>query len=253
MNQKGQSAITDAMFFLLIITALAALMFFFSTGYGKSINEYIISQYKDEVIVSAVKTLVFSTTPRTELNPKEQDNIMVLIREDYYNYTVNHSAVNNLKISDTTKTTFLKKVKSVMAPLLGSYDYMYYIYIPPYYIDSSSGEQTDNTGAEDVVLLLLSTTETDGQKAIRKYYYCNPVGQPTGMALINNELLPRLGNTYKPIENSLNLFTSGEAVLAYMNFVVWSPISYPIKNLDFADTTKMNCTLIAGATESAQP
>ena len=43
-NEKGQSAITDAMFFLLIITALAALMFFFSTGYGKSINEIIQSK-----------------------------------------------------------------------------------------------------------------------------------------------------------------------------------------------------------------
>ncbi|MEK6972420.1 MAG: hypothetical protein AABW72_00030 [archaeon] len=250
MNQKGQSAISDAMFFLLVITALSALLFFFSTGYGEAINQYLVSQYKEEVIVSAIKTLVFTTTARTD-NPQEQDNLLVLLREDYYNYSVNNNpAIPYPKVSEATKNIFVERIKSVMAPLLGSYDYMFYIYIPPYYLTAEG--QNDQASAADVVLMIISLTEKENNANIRNYYYCEPKpdNSGTGMGFVNSALLPNLGNTYKPNENSLNLFVKGSSALAYMNFIVWSPITYPIKNkqgaevVNFTDPNTMNCQIM---------
>ena len=41
MNTKGQAAVTDALYFLLLVTSLSVFLFGFANSYGNNIKEQI--------------------------------------------------------------------------------------------------------------------------------------------------------------------------------------------------------------------
>ncbi|MDP6670836.1 MAG: hypothetical protein QGI60_03400, partial [archaeon] len=64
VNEKGQAAVTDAIYFLMIVSGLSTLLFFFSVNYGASVEEQLGLEYLSEYAVSAQKTLLYSSITR---------------------------------------------------------------------------------------------------------------------------------------------------------------------------------------------
>ncbi len=123
LNKKGQASLTDAMYFLIVISGLSTLMFVYTADYGIQISNQLDKQYKAEYATSALKTILNSSVSRDN-NPnfkdsEEVDYLLALLKEDY--------GVDG-KLEKETKKIIAKKIQSVMLPLQPTFDYVFYIY-----------------------------------------------------------------------------------------------------------------------------
>lgn len=124
MNRAGQAAIADALYFLAIVAGLATMLFVFSTGYGLSVAEATGREYRSDFATSAMKTILYSSTPR---NPQillddstEVDYLLAVVKEDY---------ADDGKI-DESLGVVRDNLVGIMEPLADNFDYMFYLYIP---------------------------------------------------------------------------------------------------------------------------
>lgn len=152
MNSKGQAAVTDALYFLMIITGLCIFMFTFANSYGQTVSEQISRQYITDYSGSALKSVLYSSCPRHEgqsIYSKEAaagnieiDYLLALIKEDY---------ADDKSLSDNTKNVLKDTVSSVMKPIADNYDYLFYIH------------KTTPTGEEFAFAFLHRTTFERGE------------------------------------------------------------------------------------------
>lgn len=183
LNQRGQSSITDALFFLLIVTALASFLFFFAIPYGSDVSEKLVVQYRQDYITSSLKTIFYSSVPRDDSETLEEaeevDYLIAALNEDYADD----------QTIDEVKDAFRNNVVIIMKPFAPSYDYLFYIYVP----GSTPGSD------DDFVYTILKLSEFDFEEnarnvveitAIDSVYFCYPPG--TGVNTIINELLPKV-------------------------------------------------------------
>jgi hypothetical protein len=119
-GMKGQAAVTDALFFLVIVMTLVSFLFFFSSQYGRAVGDYSTSKYGSDYAVSALKSVLYSSFARDGLplqNSKEVDFLIAAIKEDYaYNQDINYFREH---LTDS--------VKSAMQPVRNSFDYLLFI------------------------------------------------------------------------------------------------------------------------------
>jgi len=125
---KGQAAITDALYFLLIVTGLTIFLFTFGNLYGTSVTESIEGQFTNDYTTSALKTILYSSTPRDPTlsidDPDvEIDALLAYIKEDYAD-----GAERSLELE--TKLVIAQDINAVMNPVASAYDYIFYIYRP---------------------------------------------------------------------------------------------------------------------------
>jgi hypothetical protein len=118
---KGQAAITDALFFLVIVMGLVSFLFFFTSQYGRTVGEYATSKYGSDYATSALKTVLYSSFSRNEFpldSPEaEVDFLVAAIKEDY----ADDENINYFK-DDLTSS-----ISSVMKPVNNSFDYFFFI------------------------------------------------------------------------------------------------------------------------------
>ncbi|MFH1240237.1 MAG: hypothetical protein V1672_03390 [Candidatus Diapherotrites archaeon] len=183
LNQRGQSSITDALFFLLIVTALASFLFFFAIPYGSDVSERLVIKYRQDYITSSLKTILYSSVPRSDLETlataKEVDYLVAALNEDY----ADDQTVN--EINDV----FRNNIVTIMKPFAPSYDYLFYIYLPG-----------STPGSDDkfiYTILKLSefsfdenSRDADVISVTDAVYFCEP--PPAGINIIINELLPKV-------------------------------------------------------------
>ena len=124
MNSSGQAALTDALYFLLIVSGLSTMLFFYAGTYGNDVQQRVTDQYIREYTTSALETIVYSSTPRiageTLDEATEVDYLLAAIKEDF---------ADDSKLSET-KAALSQNIEGVMQPIAGSYDYLFYIYKP---------------------------------------------------------------------------------------------------------------------------
>ncbi len=119
-KQKGQAAITDALFFLVIVMALVSFLFFFTSQYGRSVGEYASSKYASDYATSALKTVLYSSFSRNSDPLESSDEVDFLVaglKEDY---------AYDKKI-DYFKEDLTLSVKNVMNPVRNAFDYLFFI------------------------------------------------------------------------------------------------------------------------------
>ncbi|MBU2099872.1 hypothetical protein KKG83_03970 [Candidatus Micrarchaeota archaeon] len=120
---KGQAAVTDALFFLVIVMGLVSFLFFFTSQYGKTVGDYAVSSYASDYATSALKTVLYSSFSRNDydlLEPEaEVDFLVAALKEDY---------ASDKKI-DYFRMEFTSAVDSVMRPARNSFDYFILIRI----------------------------------------------------------------------------------------------------------------------------
>ncbi len=126
IDRKGQAAITDALYFLLIVTALCVFLFSFANNYGVSASSLIVRQYNADYSTSALKTILYSSTPRDPVDSLydddvEIDHLLAYIKEDY---------ADDEKLEKETAEVLAKNIKSIMSPKADSHDYIFSISIP---------------------------------------------------------------------------------------------------------------------------
>lgn len=121
LMQAGQAAITDALYFLTIVAALCIFLFIFATQYGNSVDSSINDRYLEEFEASALKTILYSSTPRhigQDLTAREIDYLLSAVKEDF----ADDQAL------DETQMRLLKDINAIMRSKSDSFDYIFYIY-----------------------------------------------------------------------------------------------------------------------------
>lgn len=134
-TRKGQAAITDALFFLLIIVILCVLLFRYSSTYGSRVEKASNDLYFKDYTNSVLKTVFYTSIPLDfNLNlesAKETDYLMAQIKQDFYaDGKIGYSDLNSLGTSDDRdipKYNLFHTIKATMHPLK-SHDYIFYLY-----------------------------------------------------------------------------------------------------------------------------
>lgn len=123
INHRGQAALTDALYFLMIVSALSTFLFFFAANYGITVQQKVVNQYWREYSTGALETILYSSTPRiagqTLDSAVEVDYLLAAVKEDY---------ADDSEI-DETEEVLVQNIFGIMQPLSGNFDYYFYIYM----------------------------------------------------------------------------------------------------------------------------
>ncbi|MBI2530456.1 MAG: hypothetical protein HYW05_04920 [Candidatus Diapherotrites archaeon] len=175
LNSKGQAAITDALFFLLIVSALATLLFLFINQYGIMVSDEVKRSYGTDYASSALKTILYGSVPRNageklaDAETQEIDYLLAAIKEDYA-YAKDDG---KQRLSPEMQKTLHSNISAIMKPLSEQFDYLFYVYR----IDSPSD-------ADEFAYLLLHISGCKAEisssefcpegEGIHADYLCNP-------------------------------------------------------------------------------
>ncbi len=172
LGEKGQAAVTDALYFLMVVTFLSIFMFGFANSYGNSIREKIGNEYSTSFATNALKTILYASTPREASKTvydadAEIDYLLAVIKEDYSDDAV---------LGPTERKVLGRTVSAVMAPVADTKDYAFYVTIPPQ-------EQTNKQG--QFIFLYLHTTNFKvdasafSSQKVPRYFVMASAGEPS--------------------------------------------------------------------------
>ncbi len=125
VGEKGQAAITDAMYFLLIVSGLCVFLFVFSASYGENVSRQINREFNAEFTASALKTILYSSTARDTTQSlyeygAEIDYLLAFVKEDYS---------DDEKFSDEILVVLADDINAVMSPYSSANDYLFTIVV----------------------------------------------------------------------------------------------------------------------------
>lgn len=177
-DARAQAAITDALYFLTIVAALCLFLFIFATQYGATVGQSIKDRYLEEYEASALKTILYSSTPRdpsqTLDNSREIDFLLAAVKEDF----ADDSAL------DETKVTLLDNIRLIMNSKSDSFDYIFYIYSSqsadpfPFFVYYKSqwpeGTSVPHVVGGRVIECTNTTDPNDPGYCGHKFYFCDP-------------------------------------------------------------------------------
>ena len=123
LNSKGQAAVTDAMYFLLIVTFLSIFLFSFANSYGSSVKQQISDEFSTTFATNALKTILYSSTTRdpgkliTD-DGAEIDYLLVILKEDY---------ADDQQIDPAEREVLGRTISTILAPIEDQIDYIFMI------------------------------------------------------------------------------------------------------------------------------
>ena len=190
-DRKGQAAVTDALFFLVIITGLSAFLYFVANGYGSTVTSQLSRQFSMDYATAALKTILYSSTPRDPSQSlydpdAEIDHLLAFVKEDY---------ADDQEIDVPTQRVLYESVRNILAPIADSYDYIFYI-------AKSNVPSTDSPYV--YILMHFSKATVEGGSREAKFIpgspphedlLCNFPAPTTGTRPLKAEMLSRLINT----------------------------------------------------------
>ncbi|MBN1940860.1 MAG: hypothetical protein JW772_01625 [Candidatus Diapherotrites archaeon] len=219
MNGKGQASITDALYFLLIVSALSVFLFVYSMNYGSTVADQIERQFGQEYASSSFRTIFYNSTPRIPGESLEEtlevDYLLAAIKEDY---------ADDKKIN-RTREVLANNIVGIMEPLHDSFDYAFYVYL-------------EEAGAQKFAFLLVSLHNRvlpEGRR-VGDYttdaivYLCEPA-ELTSLDRLE-AMLSKLG-TVSRSESRMRLpiikesGQSTDLVTSYVNLAMWVSTQIP--------------------------
>lgn len=244
-GEEAQAAIADAIFLLVIVSGLAALMFFFITGtpltgieetgysvgrgvgYGMSVERVALEFYGTDYATSALQTVLYSSTPRHEgetlEEAKEIDYLLAFVKEDY---------ANDRELSDLTKRLLTKDINTVLASSLASHDFIFIMRTIP----------REYGRLSEFVFVLLKRLDFDASPVRWAYYFCSP-GEGREH-LIEEKLLAEAGGVIKAQPVILRFRTmereGTERVFTALN--MWPTVSFSEEVMELIESEDdLNC------------
>ena len=123
---RGQAAVTDALYFILIITTLSIFLFGFANTYGSNVRQQINAESSTTFATNSLKAILYSSTPRDVQQSltdetAEVDFLLSIIKEDYYDDQI---------IGSAERGVLGKAVASILNPVQDNFDYAFYVTIP---------------------------------------------------------------------------------------------------------------------------
>ena len=122
--QRGQAAITDALFTLLIVSSLCLMLYSFAATYGSDIISHFLRQYAVDYATDSLRTFLYCSAARQpDLNLNEDgaipDHTLVLLKEAYFEMKTPNGEfdINRVK-------TFISTLETIMQPIADQFDYM---------------------------------------------------------------------------------------------------------------------------------
>lgn len=246
MNQRGQAAVTDALFFLTIVAVVSVLMFTNAMGYGKNLIDSSVEYYENTYIISALKTLYAVSSPLeldkySVFESNYNDTLFTMLKKDYYLDTV---------LSNEMKIKVMESLKEIMKPINKNKNYLFYIYNPK-----------NQAGVGEIVLAGFVITQEESDEKIT--YICGKSLDPQ----INNISLDDisyylsrhlLGQRFAEGRMSLLEKQGADSTLVIVNtgLLVWTATPDIDKYGDFVDPgtefLKTNCCVYTPGTLSCQ-
>lgn len=244
LMNKGQAAVTDALYFLLIVTGISILLFSFANSYGNSVSTKITSNYNTTFSTDALKTILYSSTPRDPDPSKslydsaeeiEVDHLLAFIKEDFS---------DDGAISPETKQVLAKDIMGIMSPVSTNFDYAFYISVPN----------------EKFPLFFMKTTDT-GKEADPdnrvSYFFCGekPAGTFSDFGAFEDKitaLIVSVGETSSASSRIKLSRVDAQGTIdsgsnAQVDLVIWNATLIPSpddneKQFPFASDPVWNCT-----------
>ena len=215
------------MFMLSIISGLSVMLFVFSSTYGQDISAHVLRQYSVDYTTDALKTLLYSSTPRfpgENLNPNlpdaaiEVDYLLAVVKEDY---------ADSVELSQDTKIVLKDNIEKIMRPVSDQFDYLFvilrtapveHLYVLLYrteFVCKKDGVEIDcEEGVRDIEV----TYPESG--ASHQFYFCSP-NNPQALA----NLVYAVGDSSQSNSHLLLLKTSEtyglETTQAQASLIVW--------------------------------
>ncbi|GEM_PF-950720 len=130
---RGQAAVTDALYFLLIVTGITIFLFGFANTYGTSVDAEVVKNYNVDFTTDALKTILYSSVPRDPESPNglyptseqedkiEIDHLLAYVKEDYS---------DNQDLEPETKKVLGENIQGILAPISDNFDYLFFISTP---------------------------------------------------------------------------------------------------------------------------
>lgn len=234
VGEKGQAAITDAMYFLLIVSGLCVFLFVFSASYGENISRQINREFNAEFTASALKTILYSSTARDTTQSlyehgAEIDYLLAFVKEDYS---------DDEKFSDEIIVVLADDINAVMSPYSSANDYLFTIVVSEdrkyaftlihlSKFTFTDGRSVDVFPLDPAHIDYICKTVTDRKKDILKTNVGNTAASFSKILLARENLATR---TYKTIGAEIEL-------------VVWNPKQLPSSIFSIGD---WGCTDLEG-------
>ncbi|MDD5148823.1 MAG: hypothetical protein PHH08_05160 [Candidatus ainarchaeum sp.] len=227
---RGQAAISDALYFLMIVSALSVVLFMISVGYGNTVTDQIKRQFGSEYASSAFKTIFYSSTPRIEGQALEDtlevDYLLARIKEDF---------ADDEKLNSTAGT-LANTIVGIMEPVQANYDYAFYIY-------NSGSSNTVATADAGLIFLMFSLHNNalaapvggKSYSADQIIFICSPDSGLDKVHALEN-LLTTVGSVSKS-ESWIRLIApkagsaTGDLEAAQVNFAMWTSTAISSKEL----------------------
>lgn len=123
LNSKGQAAVTDALYFLLVVTFLSIFLFSFANSYGSSIKQQISDEFSTTFATNALKTILYSSTTRSPGKlitdeGAEIDYLLVILKEDY---------ADDQQINTAEREVLGRTISTILTPIEDQIDYIFLI------------------------------------------------------------------------------------------------------------------------------
>ncbi len=229
LNEKGQAALTDSLFFLVVVSGLCTFLFFFVSNYGQLLDQQLLREYRQEYASSALKTIMYSSVPRLESSSlsgaSEIDYLLAFVKEDYADDGLIDESRGRLKDA----------ISQSMAPFNQNSDYIFYIYFP---------SETEKFG---YFLLKLSSRTIDRSKPTDRnvsisnssmnYFLC----KPATLSDVTNKLLTKVGDVSQSNARAkfIRVDADGQEIsssVVQITLAIWVPTELP------QITSQLNCT-----------
>ncbi|MBI5553427.1 MAG: hypothetical protein HY917_01670 [Candidatus Diapherotrites archaeon] len=248
LNARGQAAVTDALFFLVIVTSLGVFLFGFSANYGANVSEQFSARYSSDFSVAAIKSILYASVSRStgqlvsgsdSLVPADTDYLLAFVKEDYF---------DDRKLGDPVRVGLANAVYSLLSPIGSSKDYLFAVYEG----SSGSGAGLVRNGKPVFVLAHISDIGFSGKDLVipdEKHfnYECSERGTESGITFDRQLSLLRasLGESQQYFSNIMLWKRSSgtdldwDQVPSPVLLLVWTP--KPKNQLKF-DSGEWGCT-----------
>jgi hypothetical protein len=191
INEKGQAALIDSLFFIVIVAAICTGLFYFAINYGSSPDVLINSFYSSDFAMDALKVITYVNVMRdgSPISPSgnyttatfpEYDYLLALLKEDY---------AETSTIGVQSKKAIANTVYSALKPFDDSLDYVFYI----------AKEQTSVSDAKYMAMVIAvhdpyvpnqNNDELLTDPPNRVFYDCNPQRKN----ILEEKFFPELGS-----------------------------------------------------------
>ena len=249
-SSRAQAAVTDALFLLVIISSLTGFLFLFAANYGKGIADQVNRNDNFEFASSALKTIMYQSSPRdanntiNTLSPDpnlELDYLMAMVKEDYADDKV---------LSDNTKRSIARATYAVMRPVADTQDYLLAINTAQKYVFLMIWRTNfDTTNAGRFGNVQVNPAET------HEMFFCDPALSDNAL----QKLFLRVGNTVQA-QTLVNMveFTGNQFLLALdtsevragVLLAMWTASTIPDAEWNLLKCTKIDLSNIVSTNSS---